>query len=77
MLPGQRKIHAEGQFIELLITFPVFCITFGVKIRLTHINIAKKNDMTVTTLDMYNIVRSKIGEFDAKTMVGILALFQK
>jgi len=33
--------------------------------------------MAVTTLDMYDIDRSKIGEVDAKTMVGILALFQK
>jgi len=30
---------------------------------------AKKNDMTVTTLDMYDILRSKIGEVEAKTLV--------
>jgi hypothetical protein len=30
---------------------------------------AKKNDMTVTTLDMYNILRPKIGENVAKTLV--------
>jgi hypothetical protein len=30
---------------------------------------AKKNDMTVTTLDLYNILRSKIGEREAKTLV--------
>jgi hypothetical protein len=30
---------------------------------------AKRNDMTVTTLDMYNILRSKIGEREAKTLV--------
>jgi len=30
---------------------------------------AKKNDMTVTTLDLYNILRSKIGEGEAKALV--------
>jgi hypothetical protein len=30
---------------------------------------AKKNDMTVTTSDLYNILRSKIGETEAKTLV--------
>ncbi len=29
----------------------------------------KKNDMTVSTLDLYNILRSKIGEMEAKTLV--------
>jgi hypothetical protein len=30
---------------------------------------AKKHDMTVTTLDLYNILRSKIGEGEAKALV--------
>jgi hypothetical protein len=30
---------------------------------------AKKHDMTVTTLDLYNILRIKIGEKEAKTLV--------
>ncbi len=30
---------------------------------------AKKKDMTVTTLDLYNILRSKIGEGEAKALV--------
>ena len=30
---------------------------------------ARKHDMTVTTLDLYNILRSKIGEIEAKTLV--------
>jgi hypothetical protein len=30
---------------------------------------AKKNDMTVTTLDLYKILRSKIGEVEAQTLV--------
>ena len=30
---------------------------------------AKKNDMTVTTVDMYDILRSRIGEVEAKTLV--------
>ena len=30
---------------------------------------AKKNDMTVTTLDLYNILRSKIGEGEAQALV--------
>ena len=29
----------------------------------------KKNDMTITTLDLYNILRSKIGEGEAKALV--------
>ncbi|MCK9421378.1 MAG: hypothetical protein M0Q38_02155 [Bacteroidales bacterium] len=29
----------------------------------------KKQDMSVTTLDLYNILRSKIGEVEAKTLV--------
>jgi len=29
----------------------------------------KKHDMTVTTLDLYNILRSKIGEGEAKALV--------
>ena len=30
---------------------------------------AKMNDMTVSTLDLYNILRSKIGEGEAKALV--------
>ncbi|MCX6279741.1 MAG: hypothetical protein NT004_16860 [Bacteroidetes bacterium] len=30
---------------------------------------AKKNDMTVATLDLFNILRSKIGEREAQTLV--------
>ncbi|MDP1621554.1 MAG: hypothetical protein Q8M08_04355 [Bacteroidales bacterium] len=30
---------------------------------------AKKYDMTVTTLDLYNILKLKIGELEAKTLV--------
>ena len=30
---------------------------------------AKKYDMTVTTLEMYDILRSRIGEAEAKTLV--------
>ncbi|MCX6268424.1 MAG: hypothetical protein NTW16_13865 [Bacteroidetes bacterium] len=30
---------------------------------------AKKNDMTVTTLDMYNILKSKIGDGEARVLV--------
>ena len=30
---------------------------------------AKKYDMTVTTLDMYNILRGKLGESEAKSLV--------
>ncbi|MEI7981395.1 MAG: hypothetical protein WCI71_07050, partial [Bacteroidota bacterium] len=33
---------------------------------------AKKHDMTVTTLDLYNILRSKIGEAEAKTLVEFI-----
>lgn len=29
----------------------------------------KKQDMSVTTLDLYNILRSKIGDSEAKTLV--------
>jgi hypothetical protein len=29
----------------------------------------KKSNMTVSTLDLYNILRSKIGEMEAKTLV--------
>jgi hypothetical protein len=50
-------------------TFACFCITFAVVIRLSHINQAKKYGMTVTTLDLYNILRAKIGEREAKAMV--------
>ena len=34
-----------------------------------HISVVKKHDMTVTTLDLYNILRLKIGESEAKTLV--------
>ena len=30
---------------------------------------AKKNDMTVSTLDLFDILRTKIGEVEAKTLV--------
>ena len=35
---------------------------------------AKKYDMTVTTLEMYNILRSKIGEREAKTLVEFIEM---
>ena len=34
-----------------------------------HISMVKKHDMTVTTLDLYEILRSRVGEGEAKALV--------